>query len=262
MDIATQNVRHFEADLAQQKLDGFHDHPGFGADIAKHGQTRFHVGGDQHLGSFVHYGIDAFNDGPYAFISPAIANIWPRRWFPPTPGGNRQPDAPPYTGEHRDGFGNRMTVHAVANPVRSGQEPEALYDRVPGYGIIRFKRSDRTITAEAWPRWVDPASRDAAQYFGWPVTVHQQDNYGRAAAGFLPTLLIQGMTDPVVQVIDETTQERVYTLRIQGQTFRPKVFDASSAYTVVVGEPGTERMQTLTGLKVTDDEGAVREVVF
>ena len=70
------------------------------------------------------------------------------------------------------------------------------------------------------------------------------------------------MTDPVVQVIDETTQERVYTLRIQGQTFRPKVFDAASAYTVVVGEPGTERMQTLTGLKVTDEEEAVREVVF
>jgi len=222
----------------------------------------FHVGGDQHLGSFVQYGIDAFNDGPYAFISPAIANIWPRRWFPPEPGGNRVPGSPPYTGEHRDGFGNRMTVHAVANPVRSGQEPEALYDRVPGYGIIRFKRSDRTITAEAWPRWVDPASRDAAQYFGWPVTVHQQDNYGRAAAGFLPTLTIQGMKDPVIQVIDETTQERVYTLRIQGQAFRPKVFDAAGSYTVVVGEPGTERMQTLTGLKVTDDEGAVREVVF
>ena len=94
------------------------------------------------------------------------------------------------------------------------------------------------------------------------MTVHQADNYGRAPAGFLPTLTIEGMKDPVIQVIDETTQERVYTLRIQGQAFRPKVFDAAGSYTVVVGEPGTERMQTLTGLKVTEDEGAVREVVF
>ena len=58
------------------------------------------------------------------------------------------------------------------------------------------------------------------------------------------------------------TQKRVYTLRIQGQAFRPKVFDAASTYTVIVGEPGTEQMQTLAGLKVTDEEGAVREVVF
>ena len=27
----------------------------------------------------------------------------------------------------------------MANPVRSGATPAALYDRVPGYGIIRFE---------------------------------------------------------------------------------------------------------------------------
>ena len=221
----------------------------------------FHVGGDQHLGSFVQYGIDAFNDGPNAFISPAIANIWPRRWFPPTPGGNRAPDAPPYTGEHYDGFGNRMTVRAVANPVRSGKTPEALYDRVPGYGVLRFSRHERTITAEAWPRWVDPTEVDAMQYAGWPVRVSQEDNYGRAAAGYLPRLAIEGLSDPVVQITDEASGEILYTLRIQGQSFRPKVFDAARAYAASVGEPGGA-MQTLSGLRVTPDDSAKVKIVF
>ena len=64
-----------------------------------------------------------------------------------------------------------MTVVAVANPVKSGEPPEALNDRVPGYGILRFHRATREITVECWPRWVDPRSRDARQYEGWPITV-------------------------------------------------------------------------------------------
>lgn len=209
----------------------------------------FHVAGDQHLGSFVHYGIDEFGDGPNAFISPAIANVWPRRWFPPEPGGNRKPGAPAYTGNHLDGFGNRMTVHAVANPVRSGRTPEALYDRVPGYGIIRFNRDSRTITAEAWPRWVDPRSEDAYQYSDWPVTVTQESNYGRQAAGYLPPINVEGMTEPVLTLIDETTMDTLYTLRLSTLPFRAKVFDTSSSYTAVVGDQSTHETR-LTGLQV------------
>ena len=221
----------------------------------------FHVGGDQHLGSFVQYGIDEFNDGPNAFISPAIANTWPRRWFPPTPGANRTPGAPEYTGEHYDGFGNRMTVHAVANPIRSGMQPEALYDRVPGYGIIRFNRADRTITSEAWPRWVDPSAENAAQYPGWPVVVAQEDNYGRTAAGYLPLLEFSGVEDPMIQVTEEETGALLYTLRIGGNSFRPKVFDTRVAYTVTVSGPD-DKQATLTGLRVAEDSSAAIEVVL
>ena len=222
----------------------------------------FHIGGDQHLGSFVRYGIDAFNDGPNAFISPAIANIWPRRWFPPTPGANRKPGAPPYTGEHLDGFGNRITVYAVANPVRSGREPEELYDRVPGYGIIRFRADDRTITSEAWPRWVDPSDPDPMLYPGWPVTVDQRDNYGRKAAGYLPTLVVEGMANPVVRVIEEASGEVLYTLRMNGSAFVPKVFDAAATYTVRIGEPGTDKMQELPGLMIGGESLDSLTIVF
>jgi hypothetical protein len=50
----------------------------------------------------------------------------------------------------------------------------------------------------------------------------------------------------VVQVIDESNGEVVYTLRIQGDSFRPKVF-RSGAYTIKVGEG--ENRDTLTGVQ-------------
>ena len=135
-----------------------------------------HLAGDQHLGSLVEYGIDEFRDGGFAFTSPAIANTWPRRWWPPLWGKNPEPDAPHYTGDFEDGFGNKLTVWAVANPVQSGREPRALYDRMPGYGIVRFSRKNETITFECWPRWVDPRAESASQYPGWPRTVRRADN--------------------------------------------------------------------------------------
>jgi len=201
----------------------------------------FHVAGDQHLGSFVHYGIDDFGDGPNAFISPAIANIWPRRWFPPQQGRNRQSGSPPYTGDHLDGFGNHITVHAVANPVRSGRTPKELYDRVPGYGIVRLHRNSRTITAEAWPRWIHPTDEDAHQYSGWPVTVTQESNYGRKATGFLPPIDVQGLEEPVLTLVDETRKDTVYTLRLSSLPYRAKVFDATSSYTAIVGDQSTHQ---------------------
>ena len=219
-----------------------------------------HVAGDQHLGSAIQYGIDGFNDGPYAFVVPAVANLWPRRWYPPEPGANRAPGTPAYTGEHFDGFGNRMSVHAVANPVRSGVEPSALYDRVPGYGIIRFDKTSRQIVFEAWPRWVDPSQPEAEQFYGWPVRFNQLDNYG-GETGYLPTLEVSGLSDPVVQLVEEASGEVIYTIRIEGTTFRPMVFDADATYTLVVGEPETGQTQRLTGLTMADDRERI-EVVF
>ena len=41
-----------------------------------------------------------------------------------------------------------------------GHEPTRLYDRAPGYGIVRLERATRRITVECWPRWVDPSQSD------------------------------------------------------------------------------------------------------
>lgn len=220
-----------------------------------------HIAGDQHLGSFTHYGVDDWNDAGYAFCVPSVGNTWPRRWYPPVPGRNRKPGNPAYTGEFKDGFGNYMTVHAVSNPVIAGKEPAALYDRAPGYGIVRLDKGRRTIAVECWPRWVDPSEAGAQQYHGWPIIVSQVDNYGRKAAAHLPTIRVTGMADPVVQVIDEKDGEVVYTLRIEGTSFRPMVFRPGS-YTLHVGEPDTKQMQVFKNIRPAESEAETIEVSF
>ena len=129
-----------------------------------------HLTGDQHLATLVQYGVDAFRDGAYVFTGPAVANTWPRRWMPKNGGDNRAPGAPRYTGDFRDGFGNLMTVLAVANPEDRRIEPRRLFDLSPGYGIVRVNPTTGQTVLEAWPRWSDPDD-SRQQYEGWPFTV-------------------------------------------------------------------------------------------
>ena len=207
-----------------------------------------HIAGDQHLGSTIQYGIDDWNDAAFALCVPSISNYWPRRWYPSAPGKNQQPGAPKYTGEFNDGFGNKMTVHAVGNPTQTGKQPAILYDRASGYGIVRFNRNTRAITIECWPRWSDPSQPDAVQYPGWPVNINQLDNYGRKAYGYLPKIQVAGMTDPIVQVIDQENGDVLYTLRIRGTSFQPWVFK-DGIYRVHVGELGTDKVKVLRDLR-------------
>jgi len=220
-----------------------------------------HIAGDQHLGSFIHYGVDDWDDAGFALCVPSIANAFPRRWYPPLPGRNHKEGMPRYTGQYRDGFGNHVNVYAVSNPVIAGQEPAGLYDKAPGYGIVRFRRKSRDIVIECWPRWSDPSKPDAKQYPGWPVTINQLDNYGRQASGHLPTIQVVGMTDPVIRVIDQSNGEIVYALRVHGRSFRPRVF-RPGRYTVEVGEPGTERWQRLEDLAAAPPEQPAIQVKF
>jgi hypothetical protein len=61
-----------------------------------------------------------------------------------------------------------------------------------------------------------------------------QDNDGRRVTGHLPELRIRGAVNPVVQVIREADGEILYTQRITGRSFRPRVF-APGTYTIKVG---------------------------
>ncbi len=219
-----------------------------------------HLSGDQHLGSTVQYGIDDWGDAAFALCVPSVANFWPRRWFPPAPGRDRDPDRPAYTGRYEDGFGNKITVHAVSNPVRAGREPAALHDRAPGYGIARLHRRTRQVSLAAWPRWADPNAGDQP-YPGWPVVVAQRDNYGRRATHWLPEVVVQGMEQPVIQLVYEATGEIVYTLRLNDTRFVPGVFEPGS-YTIRIGEPGTERHRELTGIVAAEEPGGMLSVVF
>jgi len=224
-----------------------------------------HIAGDQHLASTIHHGTDEWEDACWSLCVPSIANYYARSWNPDYPPLNYKPGMPPYTGRYEDGFHNKLTVRAVANPVKDPPpgafpEPVELYREVPGYGIVRFDKVRRTITMETWPRHVDPADPSTGtMYAGWPITVAQTDNYARAAKAWLPTLEVMGMENPVVQIVDESDGEVVYTLRIRGTRFRPKVF-REGLYTIKVGEPGTDRFRVIRQVRATTDNRETIEV--
>jgi alkaline phosphatase D len=78
---------------------------------------------------------------------------------------------------------------------------------------------------------------------------------------YLPTLHIKGMNNPVIQIVDETSKEVVYTLRINGTTYRPKVFKMGD-YTITVGEK-PDRMKTLRGVAaLAPDKSARLDISF
>ena len=204
----------------------------------------FHFAGDQHLGTVFHHGVDEWRDSIHSFCVPSIANLYLRWWKPLEPGKNRGPGVDPILGDHLDGFNNKVTAIAVANP--SPQKGgDRLTTRAAGFGITRINKKTRDVTFICWPRNIDVTSKDAKPYPGWPYTFNQLDNYGRKAVAYLPSLQIN-KSNQVVQVINEKTSEIIYTLRIKGTEFRPKVF-ANGTYTINVGEGDARK--SLKGIK-------------
>ena len=179
----------------------------------------FHCAGDQHLATIFHQGLDEYRDAIWSFCVPSIANLYLRWWEPLKPGANREPGAPGYTGDHLDGFHNKVTNYAAANPEKK-PAGNILNTRSAGFGIVRLNTKKREITMECWPRNVDITDPATKQYAGWPRTISQFDNYDPPAWGELGELTFD-VEDPVVQLVDATTSEILYTVRANGKTFTP-----------------------------------------
>lgn len=213
-----------------------------------------HLCGDQHLAVVVKQGIQEFGDGPYGFTSPALVNTIYGRWWHPLdekPGANAVPESPlPWTGDFKDGLGNRIRMLAYANPTDIRDERQ----RADGYGIARFDKRQRKITFECWPRFSDVKDGAQAQFPGWPITVAMEDNDGRKAAGYLPALKFEGKSDPVVQVLSEGTGEILYTVRVKGDQFQPRVY-AAGKYTIKVGRDKPDGA-VFTALEATEPSAA------
>ncbi len=195
-----------------------------------------HIAGDQHLGSTLQYGVDDWGDAPWAICVPAVSNLFPRRWYPPEPGKNPKPQAPRNTGEYLDGFGNKVTVHAVFNPATVEAAPKSVNHRAPGYGIIEFDRTKQEIKLTNWPRWVDSSRRGAQPCDGWPIIVKQSEN-GLPRSGWqLEAVSSAGENGALVEVVDEASNEHVYTYRMLEGSFAPPVFK-EGRYTVTIRSP-------------------------
>lgn len=204
--------------------------PKSGRDLALRLMRRgfaFHLVGDQHLGGLLHYGADDWEDAGFVYIVPSVNSVYGRQWWPDK-GVTRprlgQPEAwpagrdPVYHGRFLDGFNNHMTVWAHSQ------------GDVEGVGYVVFNKKARTITPHFIPRGLSIPKGQPTPASWVTRTISQAENYGRKATHFLPTLKFN-VADPVVQVVDEATQEVVYTLRVAGNEFKPHVFKAGN-YTV------------------------------
>jgi alkaline phosphatase D len=216
--------------------------------------------GDQHLGTFARLGLEKPSDGVYQFCVPAMGNIFWRWFYPATPGGGRAEGEADHLGEFTDRYGNLFRMIAVANPERKqllGQKLRQRYlipqeeakaglgDEVrasqgDGYGIVRFDKKARTITAECWPYNADPVAGDKP-FPGWPVTVQYDELDGRKPVAWLPDLKIEGAPEAVVQIIDQKTGEAIRITRAKDGFHRPGVFRQGGTYTLRVGVPEDER---------------------
>ncbi len=209
----------------------------------------FMIGGDQHLATMAHHGVETWGDAGWSLCVPSVCNFYPRAWVPLKPARNWKAGMIEHTGEFRDPFGNHVTVHAHTNPRKMGKEPANIHDKMPGYGIVRLHKKTRRITIECWPLFANPKDpKTGRQYEGWPRTIDQLDNYARKPAAWLPKIKVTAMKNPVVQVIDEADGEIVYTLRIRGTEFQPWVFRPGT-YTVKVGEQGSDKWKTLKNVR-------------
>ena len=209
-----------------------------------------HLCGDQHLAVLVQHGVESYRDGPFAFTSPAIVNTIYGRWWKPEdekPGLRPISNSPlPWTGDFEDGLGNKITMHAYANPENRQNELK----RADGFGVARFNKRNRTITFECWPRFAKVTDGDKAQFAGWPVTVKMADNDGREIMGWLPKLVFS-KKNQVVQIKNLKTEEILYTVRINGTTFQPKVY-SMDPHEVRLGKNGPET-QFLTNCNPVKD---------
>jgi hypothetical protein len=140
----------------------------------------------------------------------------------------------------------------VANPSKEPSGGDTLTTRAAGFGVVRFNKKTRRITMECWPRNVDVTSPEARQYAGWPVTIHQEDNYGREAVAYLPELRITGAEKPILQIIAEPSNEILYTLRLAGDAYRPRVFEEGTYTIRLYDETYDETLSAIPALPPTE----------
>ena len=202
----------------------------------------FVLSGDQHLSTYGRLGIQAPSDAVYEFAVPAMGNIFWRWFYPKTPGEDRQPGDPDYTGEFVDGQGNYFRMIAVANPerrsllsqrlrqrylipeeeARSGLGDETRTSRGDGYGVVRFNKRERTVTVECWP-YDAHLDNGGKPFEGWPATIGFDDLDGRKPVAWLPNLDLRDSPGAVVQIVDESTGETVKVTRASGASHSPQL---------------------------------------
>lgn len=127
------------------------------------GNTKvFFLSGDQHMAAVIEVYDTAQNSITF-FSVPAIANTWPRMWWPSDESQKNHP-----LGIYTDAFGNKMKVKAVANPNPNAPEPNKTNYKSPGFGVVKLNRKGNKVKMYAYPLYFDEGPK---QYDNWPVKI-------------------------------------------------------------------------------------------
>ena len=88
--------------------------------------------------------------------------------------------------EFLDGFGNKVYVYAVGNPV-VGKAPnryDKAHQKGSGFGFVTFDTKAKTYHIESFRFLIDPLDGNPTNQFpGWPITIQQQENRGENRIG-------------------------------------------------------------------------------
>lgn len=184
-----------------------------------------HLCAERNQGALIHYGTDLWNDAGYAFNIAPLTTGNQRTWK------KSQDDVP-------DMLGNKVSITHLAK--------NAQNKVLAGFSTLVFERKSQKLrctclTNAGTEKLPEPAS-------GWPVEILVQDNYGKQAIGFLPTISVVGLQKPPVVQLFSKSGELIYSYRATSYKLRPRVFEWGS-YTIVVGEPGTGKVKTIENLQ-------------
>lgn len=155
------------------------------------GRDTIMVHGDLHLGMLARMGIDAFDDGPLAFMVTGSCVGFPRAWRPEFERAEGEQLNGPFTGRYFDDLGNRLTVLGVTNPSTKpgvnawgANTPTARADyakfggvfptqdlKGSGHGVITVDKKNGAARFEAFRLDFDATNAEPGDQFeGFPVT--------------------------------------------------------------------------------------------
>jgi hypothetical protein len=118
---------------------------------------------------------------------------------------------------------------AYANPINRSNEKQ----RSDGYGLARFNKKTGQVTFECYKRFTDITKDKNCQFPGWPLTFNFNDNDGRKATGHLEYNV--DFQHPVVQIINERTDEILYTKRVKKSKGNLPVY-STDPHTIKIGK--------------------------
>lgn len=164
-----------------------------------------------------------------------------------------------------------LALHVVAPQGAAGLQPYRLQPSddanvaflspglpttgTPGaaWGLIRIDPQAHTYTLSAFAL-PDSLSVEPEPLPDWPLVLHQRDQVGRAPVAWLPPLSVSTEHLPVVQVVQQATQQVVYTRRLSQRQIILPVY-APGRYRLRIWDPVGGHQQILSGIEAETQQG-------